>query len=63
MSTPAVVRYVECLSTLCVHDGRPVVANQNLILELLIKVRATLRPAAAIEPSLLGRMLSRRTCS
>ncbi len=47
MSTPAAVRYVECLSTLCVHDGRPVVANQNLIIELLIKVRATWRPAAA----------------
>ena len=49
MSTPAAVRYVECLSTLCVHDGRPVVANQNLIIELLIKVRATWRPAAADE--------------
>ena len=47
VSTPAAVRYVECLSTLCVHDGRPVVANQNLIIELLIKVRATWRPAAA----------------
>ena len=41
MSTPAAVRYVECLSTLCVHDGRPVVANQNLIIELLIKVKRT----------------------
>ncbi len=49
VSTPAAVRYVECLSTLCVHDGRPVVANQNLIIELLIKVRATWRPAAADE--------------